>query len=470
MRGTPTPATNASVLELGTLAALKSVLERLVTIISRDAIDGTEVWKTVAFMLLDSLAQLCRSDKSRMLLTSLVRYGILSNFVQGLKEAESQMQYVLKPDPDDLNPLYVYESKLSFLIRMAQTRPGAERLLEARIFPVLSQCEFLDTRPEADQSFMDQDSFLPSAIQRYHQLFMPALQLVAAMLTTLGAQHATASSQALDFLSSHRETIIILLKNDSEEIGLSIVQEIHLVVSLSRSVLTLVPKSELMSTNSGFGGIHGAVLGLAARCLGNRSWSQAVKPQTDAEVLRASVFASGHGSTTQFDLNLRRQERLLLKAIVEYLGTASEFTEPEITLVLSPVVTVPRHDERSSRFVATIPTVGDAIEALSGLCDDLSETLKQIADLSAELSSRDHIRVDNIQEIVSVSDPAFLQDLDIAQKRSLIFREYERFRNEAQDEVKNMLGTTEMYYYCCGAISRAMWSATYRAAQPRRQS
>jgi nuclear pore complex protein Nup205 len=166
---------------------------------------------------------------------------------------------------------------------MAQTRPGAERLLEARIFPVLSQCEFLDTRPEADQSFMgmltlslrgisraelfyeDQDSFLPSAIQRYHQLFMPALQLVAAMLTTLGAQHATASSQvrlisdlssgwaltltchqALDFLSSHRETIIILLKNDSEEIGLSIVQEIHLVVSLSRSVLTLVPKSELV--------------------------------------------------------------------------------------------------------------------------------------------------------------------------------------------------------------------------------
>lgn len=43
-------------------------------------------------------------------------------------------------------------------------------------------------------------------------------------------------------------------------------------------------------------------------------------------------------------------------------------------------------------------------------------------------------------QIVSVPDPAFLQDLDIAQKRSLIFREYERFRNEAQDEVKNMLG------------------------------
>lgn len=41
----------------------------------------------------------------------------------------------------------------------------------------------------------DLDTFLPSAIQRYHQLFMPTLQLVNAMLATLGNKHATASNQ-----------------------------------------------------------------------------------------------------------------------------------------------------------------------------------------------------------------------------------------------------------------------------------
>ncbi|KAH7924355.1 hypothetical protein BV22DRAFT_1035258 [Leucogyrophana mollusca] len=444
----PSPALrsqqSASALEDGTLAVVKSVLERLVATISRDAIDGTEVWKTVAFMLLDSLVQLCRSDKSRTLLTTLMRYGILSNFVRGLKESEMQLQYVLKPDPDDLNPLYVYEAKMSLFIRIAQTRPGAERLLEAQILPILAQCEYLDARPEADQSFMDQDSFLPSAIQRYHQLFMPPLQLVVAMLATLGSKHATASHQALDFLSSHRDTIVILLKNEAEEVPLSFIEEIHLLVSLSGSVLPLVPKSELLSVNSGFGGIHGAILSLAARCLGNGQWRQSVKPQSDAEILQASVLAPGHNSETRFDVDVRQQERLLRKAIIEYLGAASEFTEPEITLVLSPVIAVPRHDERSSRFVATIPTVGDAIEALNGLCDDLAETLKQIADLVAGLSSRDHIRVDNIQDIVQVSDPSFLQDLDIGQKRSLIHREYERLKGEAQEEVKTVLSTTEM--------------------------
>ena len=230
-RGSPSPKEKrgATALEGGSLSIMKSATDRLINVISRDAIDGTEVWKTVAFTLLDSLVNLCRADRSRTLSTSLVRYGYLSNFVRGLKEAETSLQYVLKPDPgegchnftwdgrlidvtDNLNSLYVYEAKMSLFTRMAQIRHGAERLLEAQILPVLAQCEFLDTRPEADQSFMGQytfetslqrcltrltehDSFLPSAIQRYHQLFMPALQLVVAMLASLGVKHATASHQ-----------------------------------------------------------------------------------------------------------------------------------------------------------------------------------------------------------------------------------------------------------------------------------
>lgn len=43
---------------------------------------------------------------------------------------------------------------MSLFIRMAQSRLGAEKLLEAQILPTLAQCDFLDARPEADQSFM----------------------------------------------------------------------------------------------------------------------------------------------------------------------------------------------------------------------------------------------------------------------------------------------------------------------------
>ena len=83
----------------GSAAIIRTVIEKLVATIARDAIDGTEVWKTVAFMLLDSLVYLCRAEKQSSILTALTRHGILSNFVQGVKESDVRLQGVLKPDP-----------------------------------------------------------------------------------------------------------------------------------------------------------------------------------------------------------------------------------------------------------------------------------------------------------------------------------------------------------------------------------
>ena len=64
---------------------------------------------------------------------------------------------------DDLNSLYVYEAKMSLFIRIAQTRQGAERLIESRVLPILADCDFLDTLPEADQSFIG----MPCCLLRY---------------------------------------------------------------------------------------------------------------------------------------------------------------------------------------------------------------------------------------------------------------------------------------------------------------
>jgi nuclear pore complex protein Nup205 len=93
------PSAPSSALESGSLAVMKSVMERLVATIARDAIDGAEVWRTIAFMSLDSLVQLSRSEKPHIVLSALVRHGVLSNFVRGLKESDLRLQAVLKPDP-----------------------------------------------------------------------------------------------------------------------------------------------------------------------------------------------------------------------------------------------------------------------------------------------------------------------------------------------------------------------------------
>lgn len=54
---------------------------------------------------------------------------------------------------ETLNALYVYEAKMSFLTRLAATKEGAERLLEARILPKLAQCTFLEARPRPNGAY-----------------------------------------------------------------------------------------------------------------------------------------------------------------------------------------------------------------------------------------------------------------------------------------------------------------------------
>ncbi|TFK17228.1 hypothetical protein FA15DRAFT_711024 [Coprinopsis marcescibilis] len=339
----------------------------------------------------------------------------LSNFHRRIVNRQS----VLKPDPDDLNPLYVYEAKLSLFIRIAQTWLGAERLLEAQLIPTLARCAYLDTMPEADQAFMatplDNDSFLPSAIQRYHQLFTPAVQVVNGIVAILGNKHATASSQALEFLSNHSSTISILLKTEPGYVTLAILEETYLVVTLSSIVLPAVPRTELLSTNSGFGVIHSAILSLSTRCLGLGKAFDRVIPQSDAEVQASNIYAF----------------------------------EPAINLVLSPITITPKREENgTSHFSATVPTVGDALAALDDLTSDLGEVLKQISNLGAELANKHQIGTNDMQEILRDYDRSLLQELEIEQTRSLVYREVVGIRAKVQSEAKVVLTSP-------GALRRA---------------
>ena len=103
-----------------------------------------------------------------------------------------------------LQALYIYESKMALLTRVAQSSEGAKVLLQAGLMSRLAECAFLDQRPEQertaglmssglyahdqDTSHMMLDSFVPTVVERYRQLLMPALKVSLAMLTSLGSQ------------------------------------------------------------------------------------------------------------------------------------------------------------------------------------------------------------------------------------------------------------------------------------------
>jgi nuclear pore complex protein Nup205 len=158
--------------------------------------------------------------------------------------------------------------------------------------------------------------------------------------------------------------------------------------------------------------------------------------------------------------------------------------EPEITIVLSPIITTPRQQDRATRFIgindaacgvivllihleATVPTVGDAIEALTDFCDELLETLKQMTAISAELEARDHVQVEDIHQVChyrrdritkphrfrlqidSLQDVNNIGDLDIGQKRALICRELERNLSRTRNTANILLCEPAIFTLCC---------------------
>ena len=48
---------------------------------------------------------------------------------------------------ENLHAYWVYEAKIGFLLAVASTRKGAEELLDAGLFEILSMCGFIAVQP-----------------------------------------------------------------------------------------------------------------------------------------------------------------------------------------------------------------------------------------------------------------------------------------------------------------------------------
>ena len=59
-----------------------------------------------------------------------------------------------------------------------------------------------------------------------------------------------------------------------------------------------------------------------------------------------------YGPESKFRVSVHLKDEQLRNVVISYLGIASDFTEADFTLVLSPAISAPRaHEERPARFI-----------------------------------------------------------------------------------------------------------------------
>ena len=180
-------------------------------------------------------------------------------------------------EADSLHAYWVYESKITFLLAYASTRKGAEDLLDTGLFEVLAMCSFISAQPMTEESLRDSTE---EAVTRQHRVLICALQLVTRTLASLHRSSRSGAGHAISFLNAHRETIIVLLRENQQNINLTGIEECRLIVSLLSLVYHKVSAVDMRSPSE-YGAFHLTALSVAARFLNPESWMENMADQSD---------------------------------------------------------------------------------------------------------------------------------------------------------------------------------------------
>lgn len=442
--------------------------ERLVPVIARDALDAPDVWRTVAFTLLDKLASLeigrSSSRSMPLLLDILSRGGFMRSFVARLRDMDLALQDVLRPDPASLNALYVYEASMAFFSRLAISREGAERLLDAKVFDALIQADYLAAKPEQDQDFVDLESFLPAATERYGALLLPALRVSVSIVTTVQLRassnaHAVphaAARQALSLLSAHRDALVSVLRSANQEmVSVGIIEQCQLIVGLMLQVLPIL-EDDALSAPKPLAAYHAAILALAAGYMHSASWSSRVVPFSEGEREDETrpafdlhdVGAKRHNAaagtrnlaagaedarSTVFGVSASDAVSQLLLSISSYLESASELRgarddgQTAVRPCLTSSLAVPQpYSVTGSRAVSVLPGASDdmrksqrdggvsRLASVPSLGMALASMDEQVAELEEHMAT-----ADRVQSMLENSENVRLEEWDVIAQQVL---------------------------------------------------
>uniref|UniRef100_A0A182QEW4 Nuclear pore complex protein Nup205 n=1 Tax=Anopheles farauti TaxID=69004 RepID=A0A182QEW4_9DIPT len=227
--------------------------DSLIDVICKDCTTGHDICKMLAMSCLDMLLSM---DASIDIVEFIARHGYLTHIINSLLKRDTDLCRILQTNPSTFRALYVYESKMALLTRVARCQLGARMLLEQHILGVLGSMKVYDLHPDVQvltggSSALQQhsyasamaaaaaaasaslsSSFIPPVEARFQQILFPALHLCDAILSTLGHENNSALSQIVHFFLSHSDMIETVLRAGSPTMNLGLLKELAGITNL----------------------------------------------------------------------------------------------------------------------------------------------------------------------------------------------------------------------------------------------
>ena len=232
-------------LQKANLEVVLSYGTSLLEVLARDATTGHEVRRMLALAVLDELTIL---DRQAATIRFLANHGFLKHLIETLLADEEGLVELLTKPGSNIRSMYVYESKINLMIRVACNPVGAELLLQAGLMARLAEFSVLDLRPDPDTNILrgGESEAGDGGLSKYHSVLFPVLRLCQAVLASLGSDNLSAASQVVHFLAGHEELVSLVLRGSAARSSLhpALLQELALMTSVVSRASTLDLKQD----------------------------------------------------------------------------------------------------------------------------------------------------------------------------------------------------------------------------------
>ncbi|KAI8913218.1 hypothetical protein EDD86DRAFT_199972 [Gorgonomyces haynaldii] len=220
------PTENKKELYQPLLTVLGFINAKFIETLCQDALSSETVWQTVAFSLLSALTHLYNKRlelfgaADHPLVQFLVQRNYLGSFLN-LRQDDTILVQIMNGNYDQVHFKYVFELKLVFLLRLSESKPGAQFLIEYGLLEQLSSAIYLDQNPDPSNSILE------PAREAYDDCLVGTLQLVLSLMK----QDTKVVKKKLGiFLESHRDMVHLVLKQKT--FGLQKLETIELLTGL----------------------------------------------------------------------------------------------------------------------------------------------------------------------------------------------------------------------------------------------
>uniref|UniRef100_H3C417 Nucleoporin 205 n=1 Tax=Tetraodon nigroviridis TaxID=99883 RepID=H3C417_TETNG len=411
------PEDGFSKLQRENIVIIESYGKALMDVVCRDACDGHEISRMLALAVLDRILSI---DRQNQWLVYICNSGYLRSLVESLRQDDAALQSLLTPQPPLLKPLYIYESKMALLTRVAKTGQGAVELLRCGLVGQLIDCQVFDMLPDSDahRLLRDPSGFIPSPIDRYRQILLPTLRLFQVILTSTTMNHQQGAAQVLQWLNC-QDTIQSLLR--CRELSLGGLQELSLLTGIiSKTALPGVLEMSGEINSSACMEFQGHIhrfqrlsLSLLGRLAGSdreRLWKQ------------AEMGAPEDSPDEREEMEVALQQ--VCANLMEYCQTLllQSSTQAQFSICLfSPSASEPAGRDGGR---AGVPTLGLVLYLLKNSASDFFRFHQSHRQSLSKLQSLDQLPPEELKELCQglVSGPGGLEKISSVQRSLLAKR------------------------------------------------